>query len=576
MVGLLGNCGLGSVLAVPGGQGAVLDSKHKPGLGRVFSCFRSSLNEASTSVAPGTTAGPVAEGVNPDQFQQLLAFAKSEVWQCRQGAVEAFGDLFGQLEATDTEHDTILKVLIEASKAPNNQEVIKAITELKAQIHQARLENQSGNREKTLAIVQQVQNCGKLPYPIGEQFWEVRKEAVQGIGKIGAQLQGDELHKVLGALKTAAKDDKAEVRKEAVQGIGQLFKKLDAEGHKQSLAALQQAIIGTDKDEKDSEWTVRKAAVEAYKKFVLLQQASLKAFGSAVLLSKKIKIRDTPLIKVVAYVLQKDIDSRVEVLRQVATTDPNCDVRKETVEVFWEFGANPVSLKALQETATTDTDWACREAAVQTLGKLSADNTESVPLVLSVLHTAIKDPNCHVRKSAVKAFRKVFNNLGTNEECEEASQALQEATKDKYYEVRVAAVEVLGEFAENGLDAAALKTLFEATKHDYEYLSNEAEKNLKNFFVNQADNFTFWSRAIQDTTICEEVANVLQKLFREFDITKRQEVLRALMEAVTNGDWWVCNAAVWSLGALGHQKELSFDEISLIAPSLKEALTNQK
>ena len=135
MVGLLGNCGLGSVLAVPGGQGAVLDSKASGSvLSRVLSCFGGDRN-AAPLVAYETTAGPVAEGVkkseikaiskrgasNVGDLDTLLEATKDANWRVRSEAIEVLVRIFPR---DKIERKAILNKLIQLTKAPETVEDI--------------------------------------------------------------------------------------------------------------------------------------------------------------------------------------------------------------------------------------------------------------------------------------------------------------------------------------------------------------------------------------------------------------------------------------------------------------------
>ena len=281
-------------------------------------------------------------------------------------------------------------------------------------------------------------------------------------------------------------DQNWEVRVAAINVLGKLSAQLGAAKCDKSLTILQNIIKNTKTNNK-----CYLAAIEAYKKFVLITRTRLKACCQGMLIAQK-RIKNLPSViqkQIDALpVIQGQIESFSKVLYQVIqNTDQSQEVRVAAINALEELGAKDLASVnvLLQIVASENDDMTVREAAIEVLQKfftmdktvfsklqreynaakyglvvkfLANKGLETINQALEVLESATKSKKSNLTAKAKNALESLTN---TRKQVLARLKKVAEI-KSKDWLACLQAINALGRF--NSIDDTLLQTLGEAIK----------------------------------------------------------------------------------------------------------------
>ena len=550
-------------------------------LGRLFGQLIANEREQALNVLIEATKHQETTDASQNQGTGKTQKATEKAWPTRQAAVQAFGDL---QELTHTEISLILKHLGEATTDPS-EDVRKATSDT-------------------------CRKLAKLPCfleilftTINDQDSSARQAAVQALGQALESLKEDDHRKALQALIDTSGAQGSNVCQAAVQALGQNLGSLKDDNHSKAL----QALIDTS-GAQDS--NVRQAVVKA------LTQLQAKQCGKALTFwIKATKSQDSGIRLEAVLGLQKHYwslynlagNERSQVLAALinateyeeagedkywsvrkaaiqglrlredltskelslmskalikATDDPNEDARKAAVQelgLLENLPSEELSLisEALIKAAGATNEEDVREAALGSLGNLKNLDSESLKLTLDILVLALKDESRTMYRAAQKAFRKID----------------------------ITAPKILLNFIGDN-DLQVFQAVFMAIGKFFKKFENEVdrEKVLKILIETSKPSVTKAQEATEDPSegIRTVAFGCLEQFFAQLkpedEATKRAEILTVLLNSTTDSNWKIRKEAVWALGKLAVQPEVTDTErdtvLTILIGSNQEGATN--
>ncbi len=307
--------------------------------------------------------------------------------------------------------------------------------------------------------------------------WDVRRQAVDSLGQIGA---GNEA--AITALVQALQDDNSEVRRWVAQSLGQI-----GAGNEAAITALVQALQD-DNSEVHRQALKSLGQVGAANEVVVTALVALRVHNrdGRELVAEglgQIGAGNEAAITALVQALQHDVwDVRWRAARSLgqigagneaaitaliqALQDYNWDVRRWVAQSLGQIGAgNEAAITALIQ-ALQDQEEGVRSRAAQSLGQVGAGNETAVTALIQ----ALQDHNSEVRRQALKSLGQV----GADNEA--AVTALIQALPDHNSEVRKQVAEGLGQ-VEAG-NEAVVTALVQALQHDVWVERGQAAKSL--------------------------------------------------------------------------------------------------
>lgn len=281
-------------------------------------------------------------------------------------------------------------------------------------------------------------------------------------------------------------DQNWEVRVAAINVLGKLSAQLGAAKYDELLTVLQNIIKNTKTNNK-----CYLAAIDAYKKFVLITRTRLKAFCQGLLIAQKKIENPIPVIQKqidALPVIQRQIESFSKVLYQVIqNTDQSQEVRVAAINALEELGAKDLASVnvLLQIVASENDDMTVRVAAIEVLQKfftmdktvfaklqreynaakyglvvkfLANKGLETINQALEVLESATKSKKSNLTAKAKNALESLTN---TRKQVLARLKKVAEI-KSKDWLACLQAINALGRF--NSIDDTLLQTLGEAIK----------------------------------------------------------------------------------------------------------------
>lgn len=297
--------------------------------------------------------------------------------------------------------------------------VIRAVPSLVANLGNPALRDRLGEIRALIALGSPEAINALTAHQKAER-WEERQAVMQALGAVG------KLDAVaLTALREALKDTRQEVRIAAVSSLGQVRDTL-------ALTALQELA-------KDKTPLVRAAAVEALGRLgdIRALRVMIDALGD--------HAEDVRCAAATALGLMKADQARSMLM--FALRDKSAEVREAVAEALGRIGHHH-ALRPLQQEAQQDDDWKVRRAVIEAFYQLKTPNTRT-----HLRQVLREDRDWQVRQVAARLLGQLEPAQGV------IADLLNRLEKDTKPEVRLAAVEALGELRATQATGALLELL---------------------------------------------------------------------------------------------------------------------
>jgi HEAT repeat protein len=299
----------------------------------------------------------------------------------------------------------------------------------------------------------------------------IRGDAARALGRMAAKAQSDDdiaLDKIRDALAAALRTDKAEyVRQQSAKALGEM------KGNARNAAG----VLG--KALKDPHEGTRKAAAEALHRLGKDAFEALDDLQEALKNAKLDRLTRVHCALALGRIGPSDALPAVPALKEVLGNAKNdVELRKACAEALGELGKEAADAAPTLGAVLTakDADVTLRRACAVALSQMGSEAHPALP----ALRMALKDDDQHVRARSLEAISRMGSELGDGRKG--TIVAVMTCMDDNVLEVRVAAIEALGNLGAEGLGdqaKAVINRLTDATRDPQKAVSDAAKVALK-------------------------------------------------------------------------------------------------
>ena len=299
----------------------------------------------------------------------------------------------------------------------------------------------------------------------------IRSGAAAVLGDFAAKAQNDDdipLDKIRDALASGMRTDKASsVREACARALGNMKGRARAAAGDLTLAL------------KDSHSGTRSQAASALSKLGKDAREAVNDLQTALKNTKLEALTRTYCANALGRIGSPDALPAVPILKEVLADGKNStDLRKSCADALGEMGKDAADAVPALAAALTDkdSDVALRRSCVEALDAMAGEARPG----LTALRTALKDNDQFVRSFALHAISRMGGELGDDRKT--AVLGIMACMDDNVLEVRVAAIEALGNLGPDGLGdstKAAVDRLTGASRDPQKVISDAAKAALK-------------------------------------------------------------------------------------------------
>ncbi|HEY7310141.1 MAG TPA: HEAT repeat domain-containing protein [Gemmataceae bacterium] len=299
----------------------------------------------------------------------------------------------------------------------------------------------------------------------------IRSGAAAVLGDFAAKAQNDDdipLDKIRDALASGMRADKSgSVREACARALGNMKGRARAAAGDLALAL------------KDSHSGTRSQAANALSKLGKDAREAVNDLQTALKNAKLEALTRTYCANALGRIGSPDGLPAVPVLKEVLADGKNStDLRKSCADALGEMGKDAADAVPALAAALTgkDSDVALRRSCVEALDAMAGEARPG----LDALRTALKDNDQFVRSFALHAISRMGGELGDDRKT--AVLGIMACMDDNVLEVRVAAIEALGNLGPDGLGdstKAAVDRLTSASRDPQKVISDAAKAALK-------------------------------------------------------------------------------------------------